>query len=143
MVDAGCRSTQGPSPVTLVKMVSNWVPIAHAWTSTNATPTTIARPQRCENTEGSFKCLCDEGYISQTSDGYNCEDVNECALASAPDCEFECENLPGSVHCIAATGYELNEDGLTLTILMNVKQRIASCDPLVSCTNTPGSRDLR
>ncbi|KAH8363559.1 hypothetical protein KR084_011635 [Drosophila pseudotakahashii] len=70
--------------------------------------------QNCENTIGSFRCTCGEGY-------HLLEDQRSCALDSCADlenprlnrtrCAYECEDLPkGSYRCTCPKGYELAED---------------------------------
>ena len=63
--------------------------------------------QSCNNTVGSYLCLCNEGYIL-ANDGYSCEDVNECQLEIA-GCEFGCINTNGSYQCYCDYGYELEK----------------------------------
>ncbi|XP_033160083.1 uncharacterized protein LOC117140967 isoform X1 [Drosophila mauritiana] len=70
--------------------------------------------QKCENTIGSFRCSCAEGY-------HLLEDQRSCALDSCTDlqnpqlnrtrCAHECQDLPeGSYRCVCPKGYELSED---------------------------------
>ncbi|XP_032574633.1 uncharacterized protein LOC6611170 isoform X2 [Drosophila sechellia] len=70
--------------------------------------------QKCENTIGSFRCSCTEGY-------HVLEDQRSCALDSCTDlqnpqlnrtrCAHECQDLPeGSYRCVCPKGYELSED---------------------------------
>ncbi|XP_043647692.1 uncharacterized protein LOC122616340 isoform X2 [Drosophila teissieri] len=70
--------------------------------------------QKCENTIGSFRCSCAEGY-------HLLEDQRSCALDTCADlenpqlnrtrCAHECQDLPeGSYRCVCPKGYELAED---------------------------------
>ncbi|XP_017066756.1 uncharacterized protein LOC108104917 isoform X2 [Drosophila eugracilis] len=70
--------------------------------------------QKCENTIGSFRCYCLEGY-------HLLEDQKSCALDKCLDlenpqlnrtrCAHQCEDLPeGSYQCKCPKGYELAED---------------------------------
>ncbi|XP_036671645.3 uncharacterized protein frac isoform X2 [Drosophila suzukii] len=70
--------------------------------------------QYCENTIGSFRCSCGEGY-------HLLEDQRGCALDSCADlenpqlnrtrCAHECEDLPeGNYRCKCPKGYQLSED---------------------------------
>nr|XP_036671646.1 latent-transforming growth factor beta-binding protein 1 isoform X3 [Drosophila suzukii] len=70
--------------------------------------------QYCENTIGSFRCSCGEGY-------HLLEDQRACALDSCADlenpqlnrtrCAHECEDLPeGNYRCKCPKGYQLSED---------------------------------
>ncbi|KAI6647894.1 Fibrillin-2-like [Oopsacas minuta] len=59
----------------------------------------------CENTEGSYLCVCDEGY-KLAANGYDCDDVNECQEANG-GCEFGCRNIIGSFECYCEYGHQL------------------------------------
>ncbi|MBN3317837.1 LTBP1 protein, partial [Atractosteus spatula] len=53
----------------------------------------------CENTAGSFRCLCDRGF-QEPQESYGCVDVNECELLSGVCGEALCENVDGSFLCV-------------------------------------------
>eukprot|EP00456_Euglypha_rotunda_P026203 TRINITY_DN2113_c0_g1_i12.p1 TRINITY_DN2113_c0_g1~~TRINITY_DN2113_c0_g1_i12.p1 ORF type:complete len:215 (-),score=20.20 TRINITY_DN2113_c0_g1_i12:23-667(-) len=53
----------------------------------------------CNNTIGSFECLCQSGYH-----GAPCTDINEC-LTNPCDSFATCENLNGSYYCDCNNGY--------------------------------------
>ena len=59
----------------------------------------------CMNTDGSFQCLCSEGY-QLASNQYNCSDVNECQEWNG-GCEYGCHNTIGSYHCYCENGHSL------------------------------------
>ncbi|XP_046852402.1 uncharacterized protein LOC124445696 isoform X2 [Xenia sp. Carnegie-2017] len=63
--------------------------------------------QRCQNTIGSYNCICLPGY---TLTGItNCEDINECLMGSF-SCNGTgevCENLPGGFRCRCSRGLNL------------------------------------
>uniref|UniRef100_A0A4X2LSH4 Latent-transforming growth factor beta-binding protein 2 n=1 Tax=Vombatus ursinus TaxID=29139 RepID=A0A4X2LSH4_VOMUR len=59
----------------------------------------------CDNTDGSFRCLCDRGYESSPS-GWDCIDVNECELMVAVCGAALCENVEGSFLCLCANDHE-------------------------------------
>ncbi|EDV50450.2 uncharacterized protein Dere_GG14439, isoform C [Drosophila erecta] len=70
--------------------------------------------QKCENTIGSFRCSCAEGY-------HLLEDQRSCAWDTCADlekpqlnrtrCAHECQDLPeGSYRCVCPKGYELSEN---------------------------------
>ena len=78
----------------------------------------------CSNNEGSFECLCRDGYILD-GDGKNCLgtrviyihivyfifiDINECA-GSNGGCSHNCNNTEGSFECFCRDGYILDGDG--------------------------------
>ncbi|XP_019495948.1 PREDICTED: latent-transforming growth factor beta-binding protein 2 isoform X1 [Hipposideros armiger] len=59
----------------------------------------------CDNTEGSFRCLCDQGFETSSS-GWDCVDVNECELMLAVCGTALCENVEGSFLCLCASDLE-------------------------------------
>ncbi|KAI6647891.1 Fibrillin-2-like [Oopsacas minuta] len=59
----------------------------------------------CENTEGSYRCACDEGY-TVAANGYACDDINECQEGNG-GCEFGCQNIIGSYLCYCQDGHQL------------------------------------
>ncbi len=71
--------------------------------------------QKCENTEGSFTCSCNDGY-KLNSDGKTCDDIDECTEGTA-NCDDNaiCNNNPGSFECICKSGYE--GDGETCSVI--------------------------
>ena len=56
--------------------------------------------QICQNTEGSYSCLCKEGF-----DGEKCNDINECRSRTTCDFNAKCENLPGDFSCSCKPGF--------------------------------------
>uniref|UniRef100_A0A8C5KW74 Latent-transforming growth factor beta-binding protein 2 n=1 Tax=Jaculus jaculus TaxID=51337 RepID=A0A8C5KW74_JACJA len=56
----------------------------------------------CDNTDGSFRCLCDQGFETSPS-GWDCVDVNECELMLAVCGAALCENVEGSFLCLCAS----------------------------------------
>uniref|UniRef100_K9J3Z9 Latent-transforming growth factor beta-binding protein 2 n=1 Tax=Desmodus rotundus TaxID=9430 RepID=K9J3Z9_DESRO len=59
----------------------------------------------CDNTEGSFHCLCDQGFETSSSN-WDCVDVNECELMLAVCGAALCENVEGSFLCLCASDLE-------------------------------------
>ncbi|XP_021034390.2 latent-transforming growth factor beta-binding protein 2 [Mus caroli] len=59
----------------------------------------------CDNTDGSFRCLCDQGFETSPS-GWECVDVNECELMVAVCGDALCENVEGSFLCLCASDLE-------------------------------------
>ncbi|XP_068194619.1 latent-transforming growth factor beta-binding protein 2-like isoform X2 [Antennarius striatus] len=60
----------------------------------------------CENTDGSFRCQCDQGYTNPPGDMSKCIDVNECEMSLALCGEALCENFDGSFLCICPNDNE-------------------------------------
>uniref|UniRef100_A0A8C5E905 Latent transforming growth factor beta binding protein 2 n=2 Tax=Gouania willdenowi TaxID=441366 RepID=A0A8C5E905_GOUWI len=60
----------------------------------------------CENTDGSFRCQCDQGYNNPPGDMTTCVDVNECEMSLALCREALCENYDGSFLCICPNDNE-------------------------------------
>uniref|UniRef100_A0A665WA94 Latent-transforming growth factor beta-binding protein 4 n=1 Tax=Echeneis naucrates TaxID=173247 RepID=A0A665WA94_ECHNA len=56
----------------------------------------------CENTDGSFRCQCDQGYTNPLED----TNVNECEMSLALCGEALCENVDGSFLCICPNDNE-------------------------------------
>ncbi|XP_067936857.1 latent-transforming growth factor beta-binding protein 2-like [Watersipora subatra] len=57
----------------------------------------------CENTEGSFNCMCDESY---TRVGEDCVDINECLLPGKCDGDNrKCTNIEPGYICACYIGY--------------------------------------
>ncbi len=92
--------------------------------------------QNCNNTEGSFYCFCESGYIV-TSNGFNCSgefmfsllylginyvsltDNNECSVNNG-DCEHTCTNTEGNFICSCNTGYSLDDNERNCTGECNI-----------------------
>ena len=69
--------------------------------------------QVCNNTDGSFHCLCNDGY-TLSEDGRTCRDINEC-ITNTHGCQQVCVNTEGGFRCECNTGYQLNDDSRTCT----------------------------
>jgi len=89
-----------------------------------------------------FQCTCRDGYQLQ-SDGFSCEDINECALGSH-SCsigEF-CFNTEGSFTCqrrlSCGTGYVLKKDN-TCDDIDECELKIDNCRGNLQCLNIRGS----
>ncbi|KAM3606136.1 uncharacterized protein V6R79_011362 [Siganus canaliculatus] len=89
---------------------------------------------RCNNTLGSYSCVCLSGYIG---DGTNCQDVDECQKENG-GCHPNaiCTNSEGGRQCTCRVGFSGN--GFQCTDLNEcANQRI--CHWNATCTNNPGS----
>ncbi|XP_045048533.2 adhesion G protein-coupled receptor E2-like isoform X6 [Desmodus rotundus] len=71
----------------------------------------------CQNTEGSYYCMCDPGYkllsgaTKFSNESQNtCQDINECEPPSMVSCgKFaNCQNTEGSYYCRCNSGYRLH-----------------------------------
>ncbi|KAK7093153.1 hypothetical protein V1264_008796 [Littorina saxatilis] len=70
--------------------------------------TCIHLGQKCVNTEGSFQCQCQDGFVKK--DDF-CHDINECEDAETNCGEHaECKNLLGTYRCICCQGYSKNAE---------------------------------
>ena len=66
---------------------------------------------RCENLDGSYRCICDNGYTHAT-DGSFCTDQDECSETGMCD-HGQCINMDGSFKCVCQPGYQLSPNGKT------------------------------
>ncbi|MCA9516967.1 MAG: carboxypeptidase regulatory-like domain-containing protein, partial [Myxococcales bacterium] len=88
----------------------------------------------CENTVGSFDCVCDDGW---EGDGATCVDVDECHDGSAVcDANATCLNADGGYDCVCDDGYD--GDGVTCADVDECQDGTAGCSPLATCENTDG-----
>ncbi|XP_031565669.1 latent-transforming growth factor beta-binding protein 4-like [Actinia tenebrosa] len=62
------------------------------------------RHSSCENTPGSFKCVCDRGFLSENEK--TCSDIDECST-DQHNCSIQatCTNFPGGFRCSCNLGY--------------------------------------
>ena len=67
--------------------------------------------QACNNTNGSFHCICDDGY-ALSADGKTCRDIDEC-LMNVHGCQQVCVNTVGGFRCECDLGFQLNLAGST------------------------------
>ncbi|CAG2228191.1 unnamed protein product [Mytilus edulis] len=61
----------------------------------------------CTNTDGSFTCICLEGFRKV---GSECQDIDECTERTS-GCEQICANSDGSFTCSCVYGFEILADG--------------------------------
>ena len=62
----------------------------------------------CVNTNGSFNCICNEGY-TLIDNGRMCTDVDECST-DLNRCQQVCVNTDGGFRCDCNSGFQLNSD---------------------------------
>ncbi|XP_049443747.1 fibrillin-2b isoform X1 [Epinephelus fuscoguttatus] len=77
----------------------------------------------CENLRGSYRCICNIGYESDTS-GKNCVDINECLVNRLLCDNGLCRNTPGSYTCSCPKGYVFRPDSET-------------CEDIDECESSP------
>ncbi|XP_029287430.1 matrilin-4 [Cottoperca gobio] len=80
----------------------------------------------CENSPGSFHCLCLPGY-SLNHDGKTCAVIDLCAEGKH-DCEQICVSSPGSFSCDCNKGFKLNDDKKTCSMIDYCSFGNHSCD---------------
>ncbi|XP_042170587.1 vitamin K-dependent protein S-like [Oncorhynchus tshawytscha] len=100
--------------------------------------------QKCYNSPGSFRCMCDDGYRFRTSEKIHCTDINECLLYPSI-CEepAKCVNNPGMYECHwsrnMSPGFSYN---FTLRSCLDVDEcEVGVCEGV--CVNTMGSYSCR
>ena len=97
----------------------------------------------CVNIPGSFFCRCDTGW---SGDAKKCEDVDECASASAcPGNNTVCSNTVGSYTCSCADGFSASAvqevDGTMQCVDHDecLEASLTGCDANADCVNLPGT----
>ncbi|XP_062578222.1 mucin-like protein [Saccostrea cucullata] len=101
--------------------------------------------------DGSFRCLCQEGYINDNNNVY-CTNENECTRTNN-DCKdvntnsFKvgvsgCKDTIGNYSCTCHSGFTYSTDTRTCTDINECSSTLTNnCDipERATCTNTPGS----
>ena len=94
----------------------------------------------CENTIGSFNCICRDGFKTVLSDygqDFFCEDVNECDKNNTCSERSTCENLVGGFKCNCHSGFQ-NE---TCSDVDECSSGKHDCSSNADCLNSFGSYD--
>uniref|UniRef100_A0A8W8NAK6 Uncharacterized protein n=1 Tax=Magallana gigas TaxID=29159 RepID=A0A8W8NAK6_MAGGI len=92
-----------------------------------------SQSETCENTDGSYFCICLPGFRKENS---TCKDIDEC-LEKTSGCQQICKNTDGSFKCQCFKGFSLNSDNTTC-----FRTDFNECDAKPcqqNCTNTDGS----
>lgn len=92
--------------------------------------------QICENTQGSYRCVCPRGYRSQGV-GRPCVDINECE--NKEPCQHDCKNTAGSYQCLCPTGYRLMPNGKACHDVDECLEQNIHCGASRMCFNMRGS----
>nr|XP_015219567.1 PREDICTED: vitamin K-dependent protein S [Lepisosteus oculatus] len=90
--------------------------------------------QKCFNFPGSFRCLCDDGYIL-LPDKITCKDINECILYPSICGPAQCVNVPGIYECKCPEGFKYNYSSKSCIDIDECTEHV--CEGL--CVNTVGS----
>ncbi len=82
---------------------------------------------------------CNDGY-TLNADGYNCDDVNECAKNNG-GCAQKCKNTQGGFACSCNRGYTLNADGYNCDDVNECAKNNGGCgdSTIYICINNLGS----
>ncbi|XP_051993585.1 adhesion G protein-coupled receptor E5 isoform X2 [Xyrauchen texanus] len=96
----------------------------------------------CVNTEGSYYCICHEGFRSRTVNFTvttgECKDVNECE-SSVCGAHSTCINTSGSFSCSCSSGFYKHEKNSNCTDIDECADVADRCGSHAICNNTQGS----
>lgn len=98
---------------------------------------------RCDNTEGSYECVCQNGFEKDSGNPNNCNDIDECSKG-LDDCPSICENTVGNFTCKCPDGYEdKTGDGKNCKIEASLETKCDAknpkCDSSSQCQYVSGS----
>lgn len=101
----------------------------------NECRTVTCHNAQCENTDGSYRCNCNRGFVKDKFDSNSCVDVNECDKDKP--CEHHCINTQGSFKCTCRRGFSLSYDKTHCTDIDEC--RSSPCAVTDRCVNSVGS----
>lgn len=99
----------------------------------------ICQNGECDNTLGSYKCRCEEGYsVKPDQEGPGCTDDDECLLGTFNcDVNADCTNTQGGYECHCREGFTGN--GQVCRDINECLTNNGGCDQDAQCINTEGS----
>ncbi|KAJ8003369.1 hypothetical protein DPEC_G00147620 [Dallia pectoralis] len=91
--------------------------------------------QRCHNNPGSFRCLCEDGYMYSSNNQIHCIDINECVLYPSICEPAKCVNTPGKYECQCLPGFTYNFTSHSCSDVNECELNMCAGE----CVNTVGS----
>ena len=92
----------------------------------------------CNNTAGSYKCICQGGFTSDDG-GWTCHDVDECLENTTCHPNATCYNTNGSFYCVCNSGFTENGTNNCSDINECSLSKNGNCPRYSICVNTVGS----
>ena len=91
----------------------------------------------CENTNGSYVCVCPRDGFSM--DGDECININGCNDANICPLKTDCVDSPGSYECVCKVGYVNDSRGCLDIDECELPMSEELCETSQVCINTAGS----
>ncbi|XP_010877329.3 latent-transforming growth factor beta-binding protein 2 isoform X2 [Esox lucius] len=92
----------------------------------------------CVNTDGSYYCICLEGYATESTEGVSCRDIDECSKDGVCS-RGQCLNTDGSYLCLCEAGFKYSPDTADCEDQNECKEFGSSVCGTWRCENTVGS----